>query len=1579
MLSDDKHVDQYADDFVHGLLSEDDANIFRRHCEQCADCQTACERAIERKETLESLPRPEASDELIRAAIGRAQSGSEIQPTRFAKAKELRWKVYWSAVSAAAVLLLGCSIYFSTLRPSPYDLRVYGQRTLDAGASESLRVMLLNQETELPVEDAKIQIALESLDSQLQTRLASFTTDRHGTASPEMQIPDWPAGRYRLVVRAQSGRRRDVVDRTIELRRAGKLMLSSDKPVYQPGQTIHLRCLSLHIPDRTPIGGQVAEFTIRDPKGNMIFKHRTRTSRFGIASTDCPLATELIEGSYQIGCSIGKTTTSELTVEVKPYVLPKFRVTASTDRSYYRPGEMIRIQVNSRYFFGKSVAGDVDARVYTTGVPTSELGTLAAKLDAEGDAELSLRLPEKLVGLPMHSGDLGIAVDIRVTDPAGQQQERTIRTIATAEPLRVEVVHESGRLVPGVANRIYLFATYADGQPASARMSIGGIPDEVRTNLLGVAMIELTPETESYRLRVRAVDDNELVATEEVTLHADARRDRFIMRTDRVVYDGGDTVQIAILGSGQQPVFIDLLKDGQTLLTKTVDVKDGRGQLDLDLPAELSGNLQLCGYRFTALDSPSLQTQTIVVRAANQVKLAATLDGDEYRPGDRATVKFQLSTEEGQPVVGAVSLAVVDEAVFSVMTQRPGMEQTFFELDSELLEPGYVLYQSLPKEEGDDGSVDFELVQQAANARDNYVGVQQRDRLRREIGNRRLEEITGRSGISQLVREYDLTEEVAKRVIIGAAPHSLAARTYPGKVSETRSLRREALDLVMLFWLLFAIVFVTGVVFFITRTLVQGMCVMGGLVVLVLLWPTINASRQFKSAGSAVGEDAVAANTAPLDDAPAMPRLREWFPETLMWRPEMITDERGQLVVDVPLADSITDWRLTASAVTEAGLLGATDHRIRVFQPFFVDVNLPAALTRNDEVAVPVIVYNYESNAQAVELTLDDEPWFELLDEPTRRVQVEPGEVRSEYFRIRVAKVGKHDLTIQARSDNGIGDAIKRTVRVNPNGQLIENVVSGALTAPVELPVVIEADAVPGSAQSIVKVYPSSFSQLVEGLESILRQPHGCFEQTSSTTYPNVLALDYLRRTEQSQPKVEAKARQYIHLGYQRLLTFEVSGGGFDWFGNPPANQLLTAYGLMEFIDMAEVHDVDPALIKRTRQWLLSKRRDDGSWDPDEHRMHDDLAAATTEEMRRLKTTAYIAWAAFQADSSNASTTLQFLLRHEPAEIDSPYVLALVSNAILAIDPDCPALTSYLDRLMSLRLGDVDEQTTYWAEPEGARTAFYGSGTAGEVEATALAALAFMTANEQPSIVQQALSWLVAQKDPNGTWHSTQATVLALKALLAGTQGPVSSDQTRLVELLMDDEVVHQFNIPAEQAEVVHQFVIAHDQVGSQKRLSLRETTGASTAYQIVFRQHVEREPRSDVEGQPFKIDVQYDRTQLHLNETLNATATVVNQTSANAPMLMVDLPIPAGFGVGRDTLDRAQQNHEAIEKYEITPRSIILYLRDLSSQESLQIRYQLRALMPLRVTVPAARTYLYYDPSQKAEGSPQQIVVDEA
>ena len=88
----------------------------------------------------------------------------------------------------------------------------------------------------------------------------------------------------------------------------------------------------------------------------------------------------------------------------------------------------------------------------------------------------------------------------------------------------------------------------------------------------------------------------------------------------------------------------------------------------------------------------------------------------------------------------------------------------------------------------------------------------------------------------------------------------------------------------------------------------------------------------------------------------------------------------------------------------------------------------------------------------------------------------------------------------------------------------------------------VPEDAIAGTQTLIVKIYPGVVSQVVEGLDALLRMPFGCFEQTSSTTYPNVLVLDYLKTSGQVSPEVQMQAEEYINLGYQRLTTFEVDG-----------------------------------------------------------------------------------------------------------------------------------------------------------------------------------------------------------------------------------------------------------------------------------------------------------------------------------------------------------------------------------------------------------------------------------------------------
>ena len=221
-------------------------------------------------------------------------------------------------------------------------------------------------------------------------------------------------------------------------------------------------------------------------------------------------------------------------------------------------------------------------------------------------------------------------------------------------------------------------------------------------------------------------------------------------------------------------------------------------------------------------------------------------------------------------------------------------------------------------------------------------------------------------------------------------------------------------------------------------------------------------------------------------------RVREYFPETMLWQPALITDERGRAELPLSFADSITTWRLSASASSRGGALGGVSAALRVFQDFFVDLDLPVSLTQNDEVAFPVAVYNYLKTPQTVTLELQKEPWFELLDDAgfTRSLDLKEGEVTSVKFRIKARRIGFQPLQVKARGSK-MSDAIKRTVEVVPDGQRVEKVFNDRLGGKVTQRIDIPPNAIPDASKIFVRVYPGVFSQVLEGTEGMLRLPGG--------------------------------------------------------------------------------------------------------------------------------------------------------------------------------------------------------------------------------------------------------------------------------------------------------------------------------------------------------------------------------------------------------------------------------------------------------------------------------------------------------
>lgn len=1584
MLQPSDHVLDWVDDYLHELLEPGDAATVERHCEQCRICQVALEEAQKRAQAFHSLPACEASEELICTTLTKVGSHSDRRLVL-----RRRWLRGGFAAAATVVLALaGMHAYYLNLEASPYDLRVLGQHELLAGARGSLRVQLVNRSTGQAMANVPVDIELRGRQPGQVFQLASFTTNSAGTGQPRFELPDWGSGDCELRVVARPGGKAEVLGETVHLKRSWKVMLSSDKPVYQPGQSIQVRALALRQQTLKPVAGEPTLFSVTDPKGNVIYKQEGPSSKFGIASCTCLLATEVNEGDYTLACKVGDTE-SRRTVKVQKYVLPKFKIDVEFDKPYYRPGQTVTATVRARYFFGKPVdGGQVDVQV--------DNRTLQAKTDADGKATVSFPVPPLLAHDA--SGEAQLSLKVSVADAADQTQTKTASRHVTRNTLRIEVIPEGGQLVRGVANKVYLFASYPDGRPVrQARIDFAG--QRLTADELGVATAELTPKDEAYTYPIRVDDGDGVSEQRTVSLHCGPAQHDFVLRTDKAVYNGGETMKIVALGGGSGTVYLDLIKEGQTVLTDTVDLHDGKGEYQLDLPAELFGTVELSAYRIGSDTALAVRkSRVLFIRPAGQVAIKTELDKSEYRPGASAKLQFTLTDGQGKPAPGALSLAAVDEAVFSVLDAVPGMEKTFYLLEEEMLKPIYTIYPWSPdgSEEGRD------RLEQAIFARTGKTNTVRDDAF---FGAWRGTALPGNGRPGTTVRTINPPIASGRSPI----PYSMSLSSFGAKVLRVAELRRWGLNWVETAWTVIAVAAVLGVAFGVLVVLIRftlntgaGSLLVFGILIILVGFVAVtslgkNASATFSTVAQPIGTGggvtaemvgampmadralpraarpapSPAAASATTGPAPEPVRVREAFPETLLWKPELITDDQGRAALDLELADSITTWRLSASAITADGRLGAAQTSIKVFQPFFVDLNLPVTLTRGDEVSVPVVVYNYLAKPQTVEVKLEAAPWFSLQGEPLRQVELAANEVRSLSYRLQVKKAGNHQLQATARGE-GVADALRRDIEVVPDGKKVEQVVTDRLAANVSHTFTIPESAVEDSAKLLVKIYPGAFCQVLEGLDGMLRMPHGCMEQTSSSAYPNLLVVDYLKKTGQAAPHVMARAEQFLRLGYQRLLTFENPGGGFDWWGKGPPLVWLSAYGLAEFSDMARVMDIDRGVIKRTQNWLMRQRDRDGAWSQIGGTHGESIANMGNA---RLLLTSYVVWALVESGlkGGELEPSVEYIRAHVAEARDNAYILALAANALAAWDAKDDSTLEVVKRLHDLRQEKREWKAISFPVP-GRQTLTYARGDSVTVETTALAVLAMLKVGGYTPTVNEALTYLLKVKGSGGTWGSTSATILSLKALLAGVQAP-KPGTTGTFTIEVNGKEAATGKVDALTADVLQLFDLkGHTRMG-RNEVTIRASGGLDMMYQIVSR-HYDAAQAAPAEPE-LDLKVAYDRTELTTADKLHAVAMLRSRSRQNLDMVMLDLGIPPGFAADPADFDKLVQE-KRIARYSLTARQITLYLEVVRPGEMVSVSYTLTPRYPLKVKTPATVAYEYYTPSNRAETKPVELTVRE-
>ena len=1320
---------------------------------------------------------------------------------------------------------------------------------LRSGQTEGISVSLFSDDR-----PARGTVRLALLKEGATVAVAEGRVEGIGTIT--LNVPDVPKGDYDLQVRGPGFQE----TARLSVEAGNVLFVETDKPIYKPGQDVHIRVLLLNL-ELKPVSGDVA-VEVQDAEGTKVYRQEVNSDEYGMASLTMPLSTEPNLGVWKIRAFAGDQQ-AQADLRVERYVLPKYEVDVTLPREWGRAGDPITGTVSAEYSFGKPVRGELQLVASKYVGEWEPFAEFTRELD--GTASFELPAPGYVAGVPGSGGKGNVTLDITVRERSTGYVESatTLLTIVSA-PVVLQLIPESPSFKPALPLSTLLVAETPDNRPVDTDvgLEIYYFDEELSIRLAeerrvrtdnGKALFTIEPPEGSVAVALLADADGGHAST---TLKASYSPSGSYIHLEQIEgpLELGDLAQFTVHATDPSANFYyEIISRGKVVFTDVSSSPD----IGFTVSPVMAPMSRLVVYQ--ALQNSEVVADYLPFDVAGSYPLmvGAEFGSEEVRPGE--AVEIALTTQ-GKAKVG---LAAVDRSVFILAENRLNLQQVFAEIERLYQQPQVELREARPL---------------------SFAGVttQGAEETFRDAGLVVMTNRTVPAGEDH-ERPVDLRQAVELGMAASPAPAPAASSSAPGELAEVQ-------------------------------------------------------------------------------------RVRQFFPETWLWT-DVMTDEEGRATVPAEAPDSITTWMLRAVALSKEYGLGIAEAQLRVFQPFFLQVDLPYSAIRGEEFSAKVALYNYLDSPQEFFVELEESDRFTLLDDAVKTVTVGPNDVGGLEFKIRLTELGFLPLKVTARSSEA-ADAVIKELLVEPEGVRHEVIANRIISAgeSLEFDNDMPPGSIPGSARTRIALSGSYLSQTLEGLEGLLRMPFGCGEQNMILFAPNVFVARYLQETGQLKPGVMAKAERLMVTGYQRELIYRRADGSFSAFGDNDASGSLwlTAFVLKTFAQADGLIYVDRNVLSEASQWMIEHQKEDGSFESVGF-VHDRELLGGVKGATAL--TAYVAIALQESgEISDAARSIRYL-ESQLDDTDDPYTMAIVAYA-LELGDSGRANDAY-DKLMAMAIRDENglRWETRAVEP-ALRTAATGVGTSAAVENTGYAVLALLERGDRINAAEAA-RWLVSQRNAFGGYSSTQDTVVGLQALIQfSVEAKFDADMTVTVT---SGDWNKEVKIDSTNADVVQ---VLDAPIGEDIRI-VAEGNGEVVA-QVVYRFN-----RPEVEIQPidiFIIDVDYSADHIEVDDLITVSAKVefVPPVALEAGMVVLDIAVPTGFSPVVETVETLVNDNSKVKRFDVAGRKVVLYIEDMLPNESFEIQIDARALHPVRAQRVTSEVYSYYNPQWRAENLGERVTVAE-
>ncbi len=1364
-----------------------------------------------------------------------------------------------------------------------------------------------------------------------------------------------PAESKRLLSRLPETLDEHVAD-WFDVHQGRRLYVQLDRPMYRPGDSIWFKAWSLHTRD---LGGdrQAVAMTVElvDPSGITVQNKRVGLDS-GATTNDFVLPAAAAGGKWTVRSTVsfgGENEVTERDFVVSSYTAPRIDKTLDFVREAYGAGETVDALIELSRTTGEPLANHpVHALLQLNGVTLTELDLTT---DDTGAVLVSGDLPDELA---TSDGLLTVLVE------DGGVTESISRSIPIVRSdVQLAFFPEGGDLVQDLPGRMYFEATDAHGEPADIQ---GYVTDDTGAKVAtfsslhdGLGRFAYTPAAgRTYRAHITApagiADTFELPAALEAGC---------VLRTYDDVTTQISQTRVGVRCSSRQDVVVTGVLREKTVDSAVVSASPTReGVVYLDPPAEMEQRQGAMRVTVFDLDLAPLAERLVYRNAGRDLSIEITPDRDAYTPRDEVVLAIQTRDPAGKPVPAELALSVVDDAVLTLADDEEGHMLSRIYLAPDLVEspedPGWYF-----DDEEEDAARGLDLVMGTKGYRRfEWAPVMTFDK----------DQALAQLEMQKAAAQAELQRQQYAQLGYAEEDEMVRLEARPRRPRLPRMAPRRAKEAPMAPPPMAPIPVAApappmdgpmgGAPMPVEAPVVVA-DVMGGDVADMPMAEPMRDHRGLKG-GPAAGKVMAArearmwvdpnAAWAPVrvfptpDYSAGFDGTRSDFRDTVHWAPSVKTDEHGEATVRFYLSDALTEFRVTAEGVG-AAMAGHGEGTFVSKLPVSLDTKLPVAVASGDRIDLPVTVRNTRPEALKAHVngTFGDLVWSEA---DAQGLKVAANSSDTVWMPLSVGQgAGETSIELSVQG-GGLTDTVQKTIAVEPLGFPREWSDSGMMekNEPSVANLHLE-EWVDESLTARVTWHPSTVSNLMEGMEGLIREPGGCFEQTSSTNWPNVAILNYLEAHD-GDPRLKVQSAQKLESGYKRLTGYQVTSGGFETFGNGPGKEVLSAFGLLQFHDMSNVYPVSDEMMAEDVEYLLSQRDGKGGFDNSGTSSHGFGSSP------KPIGDGFITWALVasgHADELDAEIDQQADVAKTE---DDPYVLALAARTLSELkhrDAD-----TALKRLANMQAKD--------GSFPGAETSITHSHEANlDVETTALAAMALMDGGPRwRAQADKSAEWLVNARQGQGTWGATQATALALGALTRHAEVNTRPRTGGTLSVEVNGSKVATVAYEADQQEPIEITGLEDVLQKGDNRIVLRQKDGEPLPYSIDIQWHTNT-PISDP-GAELSVTTRLDRQTVPMGETVRMTAKVKNRTDDIVHSPIARIGLPAGLEAQTWQLEQLQERG-TIAFFETRPREVTLYWEGLHADDTHEIALDLVAAIPGQYTGPATSAYPYYDDDEKA------------